>query len=741
MGKTSAGYETRRNFLREIALIAACLALNLLLSFAGRELSCRYFPLYLDCAGTALAAMLGGALPAVIVGFATNLIGSLFGTTVTFYFGTISVIIALVVRYLFLNGFFCKVWKFLVSVLIVAVVCSALSSILVWTIYGFSYGSEVAGPFAELIGEKMGFSPFLSLLTAQFLVNLFDKLIVLSLAVLLFRLCPARIKAALNPGTDNRLQGPFLSNVRSFFHSLPGTVVRTMVLFEVALCVLVSGICYFMYREANIQKYSGTSYDATEMAKHFVDPDTVDFYLADRERVFDEYVSAYDVPAEAAADPYNEEYNGYFDNYNEFAREHYSPEYLEAEDHLRAVGAAFSDLEYLYIYRVEEDGCHVVFDIDETACAPFIEFDESFLPLVPTLLGGEEIDPIITDDTYGWLLTVYSPLRSADGECQAYVCADISMTDLRVDQMVFIIKVVTVLVGASLVVLVAVLNIFEHKLVNPINSISAAAREFAFDENDVDHESLSRLTSLDIRSCVEVEQLYDSLKKLAADSVRYIERIRADAEAISKMQDAIIADFANMVESRDQNTGDHIKKTSYFVGRIAEQLRRDGVYADVLTDEYIETIVRSAPLHDIGKITVSDLILNKPGRLTDEEYEIMKTHAEAGAEILTNASVNSKDNDYLAEAINMARYHHEWWNGKGYSAGIAGEEIPLSARIMAVADVFDALTSKRSYKGPFPFDKSIAIIREESGTHFDPKVVDAFLEIAEDFREPDAGGE
>ena len=156
--------------------------------------------------------------------------------------------------------------------------------------------------------------------------------------------------------------------------------------------------------------------------------------------------------------------------------------------------------------------------------------------------------------------------------------------------------------------------------------------------------------------------------------------------------------------------------------------------ADKLTDEYRKDVANSAPLHDVGKLMVSDVILNKPGRLTDEEFAIMKNHTVAGKEIISSAMSLVSDSGYLKEAKNLATYHHERWDGTGYPSGKAGEEIPLSARIMAVADVFDALVSRRSYKEPFPFEKAMDIIREGAGTQFDPKIAEVFLEASEDVR-------
>lgn len=198
-------------------------------------------------------------------------------------------------------------------------------------------------------------------------------------------------------------------------------------------------------------------------------------------------------------------------------------------------------------------------------------------------------------------------------------------------------------------------------------------------------------------------------------------------ERVSDMQSGMITFMAEVVENRDDNTGGHIRRTAEYVACIAKELKAQEIYCDILTDRYVSDMVVAAPLHDIGKIHIPDAILNKPGKLTAEEFEVMKTHTTAGEELLTHAKAELGESDYLNMAVEMAAYHHEWWNGKGYPYGISGEEIPLCARIMAVADVFDALTSKRCYKDAMPLEKAYAIIREESGTHFDPAVVEAFL--------------
>ncbi|MBD5143132.1 MAG: HD-GYP domain-containing protein [Ruminococcus sp.] len=210
-----------------------------------------------------------------------------------------------------------------------------------------------------------------------------------------------------------------------------------------------------------------------------------------------------------------------------------------------------------------------------------------------------------------------------------------------------------------------------------------------------------------------------------------------------EMQHNIIITMADIVENRDENTGGHIRRTAKYVEIIAETLLEKGWYQSILNQQYINNMVIAAPLHDIGKIHVPDLILKKQGKLTDKEYAIMKSHTVEGRKLLLNAEKTLGHFDYLDIAVEMAYGHHEWWNGKGYPQGITKHNIPLSARIMAVADVFDAIVSQRCYKGSMTIDEAYEIIKNESGSHFDPIVVEGFLnarekisEVLRDFEEP-----
>ncbi len=195
------------------------------------------------------------------------------------------------------------------------------------------------------------------------------------------------------------------------------------------------------------------------------------------------------------------------------------------------------------------------------------------------------------------------------------------------------------------------------------------------------------------------------------------------------IQENAIIGMAGLIESRDQDTGEHVKRTSRYVELLTYAAQEAGYCRDILTDDYTELLIKAAPMHDIGKIAVSDAILQKPGRLTDEEFEEMKKHTTAGGRIIVDVMSNIEEKRYIDIATQVAEAHHEKWDGSGYPKGLKGDEIPIGARIMAVADVFDALVSKRCYKEAMPMDKAFDIIKESGGSHFDPELARLFCEI------------
>ena len=213
------------------------------------------------------------------------------------------------------------------------------------------------------------------------------------------------------------------------------------------------------------------------------------------------------------------------------------------------------------------------------------------------------------------------------------------------------------------------------------------------------------------------------------------QRVRERTRELAMVQEATIESMSSLTETRDPETGGHIKRTQNYIRLLAEHLKYQPKFSPVLDDETIDLLCKSAPLHDIGKVGVSDRILLKPAKLTDEEFEEMKQHTVYGRDAILVAERKLGNISFLRFAREIAYTHHERWDGSGYPEGLRGDQIPVAGRLMALADTYDAITSERVYKSPLSHEKAVKIIVEEKGAQFDPAVVDAFLQVEEDFRQ------
>ena len=234
-----------------------------------------------------------------------------------------------------------------------------------------------------------------------------------------------------------------------------------------------------------------------------------------------------------------------------------------------------------------------------------------------------------------------------------------------------------------------------------------------------------------IRTHLALKQSQDFLKN---QNAWLEEKVQQRTSEISALQNATIMAMASLAETRDDETGNHIRRTQRYLKILVEKLRVNPKFSAYLTEDTIETLLKSAPLHDLGKVGIPDHILLKPGRLTPEEFEIMKTHTALGKKAIEAAeALLDSPCSFLQTAREIVYSHHEKWDGSGYPLGLAGGAIPLSARLMALADVYDALVSKRIYKAPVPHQDALSIILASSGTHFDPDIVEAFQNIHQEF--------
>jgi putative two-component system response regulator len=251
-------------------------------------------------------------------------------------------------------------------------------------------------------------------------------------------------------------------------------------------------------------------------------------------------------------------------------------------------------------------------------------------------------------------------------------------------------------------------------------------------DNEIQNHLISELMA---RYADISQQLAQKNSQLQHYSGRLEEMVQKKVMEISASQMSTIRALVKAAEARDDDTGTHIERTSMFCKIIAERLYENKKYPDVIDAAYAENISKASPLHDVGKIGIRDAILLKPGRLTPEEFEIMKTHVTIGQKTLLSAAKTYPRNVFLKIGIEIADCHHEKWDGSGYMSGLSGKNIPISARIMAVSDVYDALRSKRVYKEPFSHEKTCGIILEGRGSHFDPALVDIFEEHHSVFEE------
>ena len=687
--------------LKAAGLVVAGILLNLLFANIAKLLQ---LPFYFDCIGTIAAAVTGGFLPGVLVGFFTNIFSYGFNyyimgnhEDVTLFYCIINVLIALVAATFAQKKFFRHISaKMIIPILCFVLLGGGLGSVISWGLFGDTLGEELASSLAGRIYTNVVRNAFWAQLFAGLIVDIPDKIISTVLAFIVYKLYPRSLK----PLRD-RLD---LAAIAKKGFSLSGKIIVSVTLIFGLAATVVTAVSFSQFRNTIFQTESEYAHDTAKYAASLIDGNNVDEYLRIRDN----------------ADGY------YVTNKN-----------------LKLIWSSSDRIKFLYVYQFQQDGVHVVFDVatpDEPAyeTGEVVPYEENVMEYKADLIAGKEIPAVQSQDQYGWLVTKYVPIYDYRGKTKAYVGVDVAMPNIGDVERTFTFKITTILMGFFITVLTGSVYLAKRYIVSPVNSLAKLAGDFAYNDNEARKDTLDSINAIEIKTGDEIEHLYKAMAKTTRDTVDFINETQRKNEAISTFQSGMISVMADLVESRDQSTGTHIKNTSAYVSIICDELIDEGLYADIVDEDYKNNVVASAPMHDIGKIKISDTILNKPGSFTDEEYAIMKTHAEEGAKIIATVkkTIESEalNEDYLGEAENMAHYHHEKWNGKGYPCGLAGEQIPLSARIMAVADVFDALVAERVYKPGMPFDKAMGIIKESAGEHFDPVIVQAFVNAEERIR-------
>ena len=689
----------KSGLLEAFLLVLAGLAINLLFSNLTKILE---LPLYIDNVGIILTSILGGYIPGVAVGYITNAINGISDSS-SYYYGTLSVINAVIAAYGARRGWFKKFPTIILSIGLFAFVGGALGSVLTWMLYGFDL--ESAKDFAVYFHDK-GLSNFWAQFCSDVIYDIIDKAITVIIVLVFVYLIKVLFKIKRidfnfwhqNVLSDEEIK--IIKKSKTSNMSLRSKILILLAVVMIVIALVTAGISFLIFREKLIEDNEDMGTGITNITAELIDTTRIEEYI----------------------------HKGTKD-----------PEYNEIKEVMERIARSHGDIKYVYVVRMTPSGYEAIFDADigdENYWHPgqLIPFQEHFKPYIAQALRGEDIPAIIMDDEFGWLLSIFKPVKDANGVTVCYSCVDIHMSHLQADENNFLAKVIALFVGFFVMVLAVFLWLTDYCVIYPINALAMAAKDMAFHVSGSEREGAENIRRLGIRTGDEIETLYKALVRTSEEIVHNIADIEEQKDTINKMQNALITVLANMVENRDKYTGNHVKNTAAYAKIILDELRKDPKYKDIITEDYEYTIINSAPLHDVGKIQIPDSLLNKNGRLTDEEFKKMQSHTLAGQNIIDEAASMVKDSAYLNEARNLAAYHHEKWNGTGYPYGLKGEEIPLSARIMAVADVFDALVSKRSYKPGFPIEKAFDIIRDGAGTHFDPEIAKVFLNAEKEVR-------
>ena len=687
--------------------IIICILINILPAYLAYRFD---LPIFLDTVGTMIMAMLGGFFPSIFVAVLSN-IASVFFKPDAIYFGVLNSMIALITIWFTEKHNLRKMSNAVTYILCVGTGSGVIAAFIQWGILGGAQNVSVT-TLVNSLERSAGLPQGVSFFFITVFLNIIDKAFCLGIALLITNNVPADIrKVVMNIGWKQRpLSIEEVSSMDSWSadtrHSMKKRMAMMLSAMFLLLMTIIVSVSMHLFLQNEIEEKTETAKNAARLAASVVDGSMIDEYIAGGETV---------------------------------------QGYSETEDLLYKIRESAPGIEYLYVLVVDEEKCTFVFDLDAKqefeAVAPSVDnlgnepgtvvpVEDAFKPYLDDLINGIEIEPVASNSKWNRVVTAYYPIRNSNGKLVAYAGADASVEYLLVIIRRFMMRILLIIAGVLILIVVGGLYITAYYTIYPVDSIAMWAENFikaGSDQKSLD-ENVKKLRNINIHTSDEVEKLYYTICDMALNQTEQMRSIRRFSDNTAKMQDGLIITMADLVENRDSDTGAHIQKTVAYVKIIVEGLKKKGYYAGKITDKFISDCARSAPLHDVGKINIPDSVLNKPGKLTDEEYEIIKTHTIAGKKIMEKAIDTVGGENYLKEARNMAAYHHERWDGKGYPEGLHGEVIPLSARIMAVADVFDALTSPRIYKPPFPVEEALKMIQDGAGTQFDPKCVEVFMD-------------
>ncbi len=707
-------FERKKNSIFHPAVLALMLISILLNIFLSMLIRTTDLPFFVDTVGTITATALGGIVPGIITAFITNAVNFLMDGQSIFY-ASLNMLIAIVSALFFGdNSPYSKhkrsgnkkicIPDVIIYILILSFIGGGIGGEITWYMNGVPSDAPLSVSIQRWLSDNLSLNIWLCHVIQTYITDTIDKAVSVGIAFIIITILPEKVKDYVR--LSSWIQKPLTFEEQNLVHKKHkgrmsiGTRINLIIILSTLLITVVAFVFSLIsFREKTIETLSESAEQIAYLASREIDPDMIDEYIK---------------------------------------KGNAAQGYARVKGRLTIIKNSSPDIAFLYVYKIQKNSCRVVFDLGTTlsngnyvegeAPGVVVPVEEALQPYMNDLLAGKRIPPVQIVDEYGSFLASYCPVYDSKGNCVCYAVSNIESERIGFLLGKYFGKVILLFSGFMMLIVAVSILTTRYHIVMPIMSMTLYANELADSKGGADEESLEKIEELDIHTDDEVEQLYKAICKLTGETVFQLNENRNKAEAISKMQNVLIITMADMVESRDSDTGAHVLKTAAYVRIILQGLRRNGYYTEKITDKYMRDVEMSAPLHDVGKINIPDAILNKPGKLTAEEYEIMKTHTTAGMNILEKAISSMEGDNYLKEARNMAAYHHERWDGKGYPEGLHGEVIPLSARIMAVADVFDALSSPRVYKPAFPLEEALKMIQEGAGTQFDPKCVEVFVD-------------
>ena len=694
-------------------LVFAAAAVNIVLSYTTGHFK---LPLFLDTIGTIVITSIGGPVMGTMTAIITHIFSSYFNRYAMF-FCFVHTVIALLAA-LYAKKYANRGVKYiLLFILSLGLFSGGVSAYIQWHLFLAPQNQFIANSIDGLAAAT-GLPVSVTFLFVNILVDLLDKTISVGVALGILRFIPEEFSKYIynSKWKQNPLSDEEMDELKRWSKETKRPMyLRLSVLFIVVSVVdvlIMSAIAMNSYYTRDLAEKKNTVVNTSKFAASIINPEMIDDYLK-----------------------YGRGASGY----------------EATEDMLYKIRDNAAGVAYLYVFTVDGDDMTYIFDLDakeefkdfgyegdEFGIAPGtrVKLDKEFLVYVDDFKEGKAIPPTESNDSYGWVMSAFFPVFDANGKCVAYAGADVSMTYMTDYLNEFLWSILLIMAGIFVAIIVSGILIVNTYMVYPISRIGLGVENFinaGDDQVEID-KAVKSLRKINVKTNDEVEKLYNSICNMALNQAEQIRSIRHFSDSTNKMQDGLIVTMADLVERRDTNSGSRIQKTTAYTKIIAEGLLEKGYYAGKVTPKFISDVVRSAPLHDIGKINIPDDILNKEGDLTPEEEEIIRTHTTSGKKIMENAITTVSGENYLKEARNMAAYHHERWDGTGYPEGLHGEVIPLSARILAVAEAFDELTSNKSVDKQYSIEEAVSILQEDAGKRFDPKCVEVFIDSLPEVR-------